>query len=177
MRREGRQHRMVREGRQHGMVVFERMPYEKPKRIANKFDVVPTRALATKVPPKPTNHSRYMSRCRHRPRCNGCHSHPISKARLKTKGKNKDHDQKLVPSALTGPANGLLDLLTDGDWDSYDDESCGDEGEEMVGLEMGTTSREIAMNGNDDEAMGFSLVRFVWELEDGGNWCVVGEDL
>ncbi|XP_042456832.1 uncharacterized protein LOC122041265 [Zingiber officinale] len=189
---------MRQKGRHHGMVIFyekmpsdlskrivnkvDKMPSDLSKRIVNKVDGVPTRALVTKVPPKPTNHSRYTSRCR-RPRCTGCHSHPVQKARLKTKGKNKDRDQKLVSSALTGPVSGLLDLLTDRDWDSYDDdgnddnESCRDECEEMVGLETGTASGEIALYGNDDDAMGFSLVRFVWELEDGGNWCVVGEDL
>lgn len=169
---------MRREGRQHGMVIFyEKMPSDLlPKRIVNKFDGVPTRALVTKVAPKPTNHSRYTSRCR-RPRCNGCHSHPVQKALLKTKGKNKDRDHKLVSSELTGPVNGILGLLTDGDWDSYDDdidddENCGNEGEEM-----GTTIDKIPVYEDNNEAMGFSLVRFVWELEDGGNWCVVGEDL
>ncbi|OAY86023.1 hypothetical protein ACMD2_09191 [Ananas comosus] len=91
---------MRRLGRQHGNVLcFKIIPqYSRPKaRIINAFDGPPTRACFTRAPAKPTNHSRYTSRCGGQPRCRGCHHRPADKARSKTKRAHKlrSHDAAL----------------------------------------------------------------------------------
>ncbi|GMJ04303.1 hypothetical protein HRI_004099500 [Hibiscus trionum] len=84
---------MKREGRQHGMVRTYRIlpsPWNpKPEsRFVQQFDSPPTAGLFTKVPTKPTNHSKFTGKCG-RPRCVGCHMHPACKSRDKTKGNHK----------------------------------------------------------------------------------------
>ncbi|XVF16278.1 hypothetical protein REPUB_Repub10bG0017400 [Reevesia pubescens] len=84
---------MKREGRQHGMVRTYRIlpspwnPRPEP-RFVQQFDSSPTAGLFTKVPGKPTNHSKFTGRCG-RPRCLGCHMHPACKSKDKTKGTHK----------------------------------------------------------------------------------------
>jgi hypothetical protein len=102
------------------MVIFHERYSESSRgkyRILNKLETVPTTKFMTKVSSKPTNHSRYTSRC-HRPRCYGCndwscHNYPINKARIKAKGKHKNHCQRdiaanhlLVSHRLVGPGHG-----------------------------------------------------------------------
>lgn len=66
---------MKREGWQHGNVKVSR----------NKlFSRIATAADGEEAPAKPTN----ASKCR-RPRCAGCHIHPVTKARDKAKGAHK----------------------------------------------------------------------------------------
>ncbi|KAJ7974729.1 Histone-lysine N-methyltransferase trithorax-like protein [Quillaja saponaria] len=77
----------------HGMVRSYPIPpppfNPKPNtRFVNKFDSPPTAGLFTKVAAKPTNHSKFIGMCG-RPRCNGCHLHPVSKSKDKTKGTQK----------------------------------------------------------------------------------------
>ncbi|CAM0957218.1 unnamed protein product [Alopecurus aequalis] len=78
---------MKREGFQHGAVRVNR---NKLLRIA---DGDAARAAAgsgayARAPSKPTNASRSTGKCR-RPRCGGCHEHPVTKARDKAKGAHK----------------------------------------------------------------------------------------
>lgn len=111
---------MKREGRQHGLVIFHERYAESCRgkyRILNKLETVPTTKFMTKVPSKPTNHSRFTSRC-HRPRCYGCndwgcHNYPINKSRIKAKGNHKHNYQHdvavnhlLVSHRLVGSGHG-----------------------------------------------------------------------
>jgi hypothetical protein len=84
---------MKREGRQHGMVrTYRILPSPvnpRPEtRAVNKFDSTPTAGLFTKVPSKPTNHSKFTGKCGTQ-RCNGCHVNPACKSKPKTKGAQK----------------------------------------------------------------------------------------
>ncbi|CAL4907360.1 unnamed protein product [Urochloa decumbens] len=81
---------MKREGWQHGTVRINR---NKLLRVAAAADceeaAVGAMALG-KAPAKPTNASKATGKCR-RPRCAGCHYHPVTKARDKAKGAHKLH--------------------------------------------------------------------------------------
>ncbi|KAA8540722.1 hypothetical protein F0562_024359 [Nyssa sinensis] len=66
-------------------------------RIINKFSSPPTTDIDTKVPSKPTNHSKYTSRCT-RPRCGGCHLHMVCRSKDKTKGTHKLNSRDVVLS-------------------------------------------------------------------------------
>ncbi|KAK8490167.1 hypothetical protein V6N13_003349 [Hibiscus sabdariffa] len=84
---------MKREGRQHGMVRTYRIlpspwnPRPKPQ-FVHQFDSPTVAGVFTKVPAKPTNHSKFTGRCG-RPRCLECHMHPACKSKDKTKGGHK----------------------------------------------------------------------------------------
>uniref|UniRef100_A0A2N9F7S7 Uncharacterized protein n=1 Tax=Fagus sylvatica TaxID=28930 RepID=A0A2N9F7S7_FAGSY len=89
---------MKREGRQHGMVrTYRILPSPinpRPEtRVINKFNLPLTAGLFTKVPSKPTNHSKFTGKCG-TSECTGCHIHPACKSKNKTKGthKLKSHD-------------------------------------------------------------------------------------
>ncbi|KAJ1399567.1 hypothetical protein SESBI_30215 [Sesbania bispinosa] len=76
---------MKREGRQHGMVrTFRILPSPLNPKPNTRFDSPPTAGLFTKVPSKPTNHSKFTGKCG-TPRCSGCHFHPVCKSKSKTK--------------------------------------------------------------------------------------------
>ncbi|CAL5094248.1 unnamed protein product [Urochloa decumbens] len=81
---------MKREGWQHGTMRINR---NKLLRVAAAADceeaAVGAMALG-KTPAKPTNASKATGKCR-RPRCAGCHYHPVTKARDKAKGAHKLH--------------------------------------------------------------------------------------
>ncbi|CAN6351580.1 unnamed protein product [Urochloa humidicola] len=85
---------MKREGWQHGTVRINR---NKLLRVAAAAaaDCEETAAVGATValgkapaPAKPTNASKATGKCR-RPRCAGCHYHPVTKARDKAKGAHK----------------------------------------------------------------------------------------
>ncbi|CAN6360773.1 unnamed protein product [Urochloa humidicola] len=84
---------MKREGWQHGTVRINR---NKLLRVAaaaadgEEEAAVGAMALGKKAPAKPTNASKATGKCR-RPRCAGCHYHPVTKARDKAKGAHKLH--------------------------------------------------------------------------------------
>ncbi|GMN42657.1 hypothetical protein TIFTF001_011862 [Ficus carica] len=91
---------MKREGRQHGMVrTYRILPTPlNPRpdtRFINRFDSPATAGLFTRVPSKPTNHSKFTGKCG-QPRCNGCHMHPTCKAKDKTKGNQKQRSNDVV---------------------------------------------------------------------------------
>ncbi|KAK8923517.1 hypothetical protein KSP39_PZI019297 [Platanthera zijinensis] len=79
---------MRREGRQHGMV---QTIFNLSEDVHSKFPIQidgPFMGVFTKAPSKPTNSSRYTSRCR-KPGCGNCHRRPASKALAKIKGSRK----------------------------------------------------------------------------------------
>jgi hypothetical protein len=95
MKREGWQHGTVRINRSNKLL---RVAAAAAAAAANCDDDDETAVGAAamehgKAPPlncKPTNASKNTGKCR-RPRCAGCHHHPVSKARDKTKGAHKLH--------------------------------------------------------------------------------------
>ncbi|XP_058186340.1 uncharacterized protein LOC131303478 [Rhododendron vialii] len=149
---------MRREGRQHGMV--RNYPILGPpfnprpeSRYLNRFDSPPTAGLFTKVSSKPTNHSKFTGICG-RPKCTGCHAHPVSKSRPKAKGTQKlrscdvvsnhrlvswrvvDSNPGLKFSGFS--AGGILDHLDRdnmGDFDDDDDDFVGEVYEDSCELD------------------------------------------
>ncbi|XP_061351861.1 uncharacterized protein LOC133296820 [Gastrolobium bilobum] len=133
---------MKREGRQHGMVRSYRiLPSTlKPNtRFVTRFDSPPTAGLFTKVPSKPTNHSKFTAKCG-TPHCTICHLNPTCKSKNKTKG-NQKHKHSRVMDRPDSNFSGLsvtmtLDILSNvhiedevedesGDQDDYHmDYSC-----------------------------------------------------
>ncbi|XP_043706944.1 uncharacterized protein LOC122656477 isoform X2 [Telopea speciosissima] len=124
---------MKREGRQHGLVrSYEIWPAPwNPKRynkIVNQIDSPATAGIFMKVSSKPTNHSKCTGKCG-RPRCMGCHTHPVSKSRDKAKGTQKEKsfdDRNRGGSNYVGvSATAFLGQLATRDyqdWEDYDDE-------------------------------------------------------
>ncbi|CAH2080102.1 unnamed protein product [Thlaspi arvense] len=94
----------------------------------NPLTCRPTAGLFTKVPSKPTNHSKFTGKCG-QARCLECHMHPITKSKVKTKGSSKMRSNDVTYKMLTwqvadgGPrpglklsgfsATGILDLMSD----------------------------------------------------------------
>ncbi|KAL6619987.1 hypothetical protein ACP70R_035126 [Stipagrostis hirtigluma subsp. patula] len=117
---------MKREGWQHGAVRISRSKMLRVAAAAAVVDdgeeeeVAGGAAVAAvgngKAPAKPTNASRSTGKCR-RPRCAGCHLHPVAKARDKAKGAHKLRacdvalNHRLVSWRVVdgGPAGGVRD--------------------------------------------------------------------
>ena len=82
---------MKREGRQHGTVRINRNKLLRVAAAAAGCEETAIGAMELgKAPAKPTNASKATGKCR-RPRCAGCHYHPVTKARDKAKGAHKLH--------------------------------------------------------------------------------------
>ncbi|KZV15160.1 hypothetical protein F511_30246 [Dorcoceras hygrometricum] len=184
---------MKREGRQHGMVrAYEMLSSpgdSRPRRrMINEVTSPPTAGLFTRVPTKPTNHSKYTGKCG-RPRCRGCHSHPVCKSMDKVKGARK------IRSTLEGPqglkfygfsACGVLSYLDLVDRE-YDDDHTDQQQEEDVVLRASSSLaleiEEIAdgvdvvvSDDDDDGILGFCEVGLVCEQMDGDDsWCLIDE--
>lgn len=154
---------MKREGRQHGMVrTYRILPTPlnpRPEtRFVNRFDSPATAGLFTRVSSKPTNHSKFTGKCG-QTRCNGCHLHPASKAKDKTKGNQKKRSNDVVSDhrlltwrvvdGRTGlnfsgvSATGILDQLSNCHVDDieYDDE-VGDDDDYYDGTTPNGASNE-----------------------------------
>ncbi|CAD6338471.1 unnamed protein product [Miscanthus lutarioriparius] len=135
---------MKREGRQHGTVRISRSKVLKTadaEAAAEPLAVAATEKAAAKL----TNASRSTGKCR-RPRCAGCHAHPVTKARDKAKGAHKlracdvafNHrlvswrvvDQgEGVPEYRGKSASSLLAYLAGGNsWHEEDDDAAGEGG-------------------------------------------------
>ncbi|KAB2610119.1 hypothetical protein D8674_018151 [Pyrus ussuriensis x Pyrus communis] len=195
---------MKREGRQHGMVRTYRILPEplNPRpatRHINKSESPPTAGLFTKVPTKPTNHSKFTGKCG-KSKCTDCHIHPASKAKEKTKGNQKLKSSDVVSNhrlvtwrvvdGQTGLNNQLglsatemLDHLSN---DYENDHDIGDDGHEINGYAIGYYD-----DGNDDrtvenhvddvdhhgvyEEMGFFNVDYVvdHQIKEDDGWCLV----
>nr|VDD29608.1 unnamed protein product [Brassica oleracea] len=85
---------MKREGRQHGvvrtlMVLPSELNPRPAKLFVNRFDSPPAFGVFTKVPSKPTNHSKFTGRCE-RSKCSDCHASPAKKSANKSKGRRKE---------------------------------------------------------------------------------------
>ncbi|XP_042497133.1 uncharacterized protein LOC122075965 [Macadamia integrifolia] len=136
---------MKREGRQHGMVrlhiagiPFVYGPIRSAK-VFTQFESPVTAGNFMKVSSKPTNHSKFTGKCG-RSRCNGCHSHPVSKSKDKAKGTHKEkafggrNGGCLNYAGLSATAFlGQLATRDAQDYDDYDEE----EPEEEKQMEMG----------------------------------------
>ncbi|KAG0485836.1 hypothetical protein HPP92_009915 [Vanilla planifolia] len=86
---------MRREGRQHGKVLTTNISYLSEKPSSKQRSMLEAPVLCgnfVKAPSKPTNRSRFTSRCS-RPRCHLCHDHPVNKSRAKTKGMHKHSER------------------------------------------------------------------------------------
>ncbi|KAJ4751880.1 hypothetical protein LUZ62_086285 [Rhynchospora pubera] len=196
---------MRREGRQHGMVlcfpIYPQLsnPGSRSRRV-NEFNTVPTTKYLTKVSSKPTNHSRFTSKCCGAPRCSGCHDRPVSKASTKVK---KTHKQRRYDVALNPllashttsssrwvrldgqSASGLLNQLTSrfSDYDEFNDEryemshGCSDDLSMFDEEEGARALRLLGLEIEEmvDADMGFCVVDFVRELAEDDDWCLVGE--
>ncbi|CAO2835836.1 unnamed protein product [Amaranthus hypochondriacus] len=168
---------MRREGRPHGMVrTYHVLPSPlnpRPNsRILNKIDSPPTAGIFAKISNKPTNHSKFTGKCE-KVRCSGCHFHPVSKSRDKSKGTHKlkssdsafNYQQvtwrvvglnKLRKSGYS--ASGILNELNnhdyDHDYDDHDDhdDEHGDEngGDSYVDDEVKTEILVAATSHHDD---------------------------
>ncbi|KAL1223143.1 hypothetical protein V5N11_010464 [Cardamine amara subsp. amara] len=162
---------MKREGKQHGMVRTYRIltPSLNPRpeaKLINPLTSRPTAGLFTKVPSKPTNHSKFTGKCG-QARCLECHMHPITKSKVKTKGSSKVRSNDVTYKMLTwqvsagGPrpglklsglsATGILDLISDDygydhDYDQDDEEDYEEEEENR-----GCVIEEIVKIQSDDD--------------------------
>ncbi|KAK7844800.1 hypothetical protein CFP56_010305 [Quercus suber] len=192
---------MKREGRQHGMVRTHRiLPSSinpRPEtRVVNKYDLPLTAGLFTKVPSKPTNHSKFTGKCG-TPGCTGCHDHPACKSKNKTKGthKLKSHDvvsnSRLISWRVMDrkpglnfsgfSATGILDLLYNDHTNDDDDEVYNDVNEydhvyydNKAEIEIKEDDDENS-DGNNDK-MSFCDVGFVLDQVEGDEgWCLVEE--
>ncbi|KAL5057331.1 hypothetical protein RYX36_028935 [Vicia faba] len=94
-------------------------------RFVTQFDSPPTAGRYTKVPSKPTNHSKFTGKCSNS-RCTGCRVHPLPKPRSKPKESFKHFqamDQpglKFTGLSATGTLNHISNWYVDDD--EYDDD-------------------------------------------------------
>ncbi|TYG52609.1 hypothetical protein ES288_D09G041800v1, partial [Gossypium darwinii] len=163
-------------------------------RFVQQFDSPPTAGLFTKVPLKPTNHSKFTGRCG-RPRCLGKGSHKLRSREMVTSyrlitWRVVDGRHGLKDSEFS--ASRILDHLSNhyDDGDDDDDDGFKVNSQEPLG-EMehykGETEENIIVDHNkddDDDVKKDGVyvdndddVRFVLDqdLEEEG-WCLVGED-
>ncbi|XP_010555918.1 PREDICTED: uncharacterized protein LOC104825308 [Tarenaya hassleriana] len=200
---------MKREGWQHGMVRTYRIlpPPLNPRpglRPVNSLTSPPTAGLFTKVPSKPTNHSKFTGKCG-QPRCLDCHLRPTTKAKDKTKGESKlrSYDSvstyKLLTWRVAGgrssrlnfpgvSATGILDLLSEDRWvENYDNGYDDEDGDEAMKINCDAGENDCNDDGprgddddddGDDEKTRISDVGIVLdhveETEEEG-WCLVEE--
>ncbi|CAL4907359.1 unnamed protein product [Urochloa decumbens] len=184
---------MKREGWQHGTVRINR---NKLLRVAAAADceeaAVGAMALG-KAPAKPTNASKATGKCR-RPRCAGCHYHPVTKARDKAKGAHKLHacdvalnhrlvSWRVVDGGGAGSsgildykgtsASSLLAYLAGSGSSWHEDDDDGGSLETAPPVDVGDTDaiEEQGQDGDDvkedgdEEDMGFCMVGITIALE------------
>ncbi|ESQ46899.1 hypothetical protein EUTSA_v10028148mg [Eutrema salsugineum] len=159
---------MKREGKQHGMVRTYRIlpPSLNPRpesKLVNPLTCRPTAGLFTRVPSKPTNHSKFTGKCG-QARCLECHMHPITKSKVKTKGSSKVRSNDVTYEMLTWQvasggsrpglklsgfsATGILDLMSDDYGYDHDYESDEEEQEEEF---KGSVVEEVVNIQSDDD--------------------------
>ncbi|CAH2047933.1 unnamed protein product [Thlaspi arvense] len=124
---------MKKEGHQHGVVrtcmilssEFNRRP---TNHFVNRSGSPPAFGVFTKVPSKPTNHSKFTGKCE-RSKYSNCHVSPATKSADKSKGRRKLHatawwaEDKLnrFVGSDSSSAKSILDTLCDEDYDhDYD---------------------------------------------------------
>ncbi|KAJ6424018.1 hypothetical protein OIU84_024903 [Salix udensis] len=75
----------------------------------NRFDTPPAAGMFTKVPSKPTNHSKFTGKCG-KPRCTACHLLPSCKSKDKTKESHKVKSRDRAAFEFAGfSATAILD--------------------------------------------------------------------
>ncbi|KAL2944854.1 Holliday junction ATP-dependent DNA helicase RuvA [Bienertia sinuspersici] len=135
------------------------------RRIINKIDSLPIAGIFTKIPNKPTNHSKFTGKCG-KVNISDCHLHPVSKSKLKSKGaqKLKTFDSAAVNHQLNAlqiddfrnfgysASRVLHDLEADyhcyfNHHDDYDDVHDDHDGEH----EEGESVVETMINDDDDD--------------------------
>ncbi|KAK8710270.1 hypothetical protein V6N13_145603 [Hibiscus sabdariffa] len=122
---------MKREGRQHGMVrTYRILPSPlnpKPEsRFIQQFDLPPTAGLFTKVPVKPTNHSKFTGRC----------VNDSFKVNSQPLGEMKDYEGEVEENIVDHSKDDddvKKDDAGDGDDDNDDDGDVEEEGWCLVG--------------------------------------------
>ncbi|XP_039008485.1 uncharacterized protein LOC120136563 [Hibiscus syriacus] len=195
---------MRREGRQHGMVKTYRilpspLNLKSESRFIQQFDSPLTAAgLFTKMPTKPTNHSKFTGRCS-RPRCLGCYMHPTCKSKDKTKGSHKSKSSEMVSSCrlitwrvVDGrpgfkdsgfSASRILDhLSSDYDHDRDDDEYIVNDGSKVNSQSLGEMEdyeggieENIVDHNEEDDVKNDGIHVHVEDDEEEEGWCLVGK--
>uniref|UniRef100_A0A1J3JGY0 Uncharacterized protein n=1 Tax=Noccaea caerulescens TaxID=107243 RepID=A0A1J3JGY0_NOCCA len=119
---------MKREGRQHGVVrTLMVIPSDLNLRPKNRFDSPPGFGVFTKVPSKPTNHSKFTGKCEKSKWSNWHGSPATTKSAGKSKGHRKLHatawwgEDKLDRFVGSDPSSAIsiLDKLCGEDYDGY----------------------------------------------------------
>ncbi|XP_071705627.1 uncharacterized protein [Rutidosis leptorrhynchoides] len=189
---------MMREGRQHGVVRSYAIIPDSQKRYVKTVDSACVSGLFTKVSRKPTNQSKFTGKCG-KAQCLGCHIHPVTKSKDKTKGTMKSRsigsDHGRISCCPPGTSAELAlayldrDLSYDDDdekSDEYgygndddDDTSCYVEG----GIEVASfmvPNKDIEIE-DKDECMSYWDVGLCWgeggedEFGDYDEWYLVGD--
>ncbi|CAN8233209.1 unnamed protein product [Cochlearia groenlandica] len=194
---------MKREGKQHGMVRTYRTlppslnPRPDSTKLINALTCRATAGLFTKVPSKPTNHSKFTGKCG-QARCLECHMHPVTKSKSKTKGSSKvrfnnDVTWLVGSKKITGlSATGILDIMDDNHgygYDSYEEEQVvvveEEEYEESVVVIDEIVNIHSDVNDDDDgrimgycdvEMMMVMMMDHVEEFDEEG-WCLVEQEI
>ncbi|CAL5191679.1 unnamed protein product [Lathyrus oleraceus] len=190
---------MKREGKQHGMVrTYRVLPNPNHgTRFVTRFDSPPTAGLFTKVPSKPTNHSKFTGKCG-KARCTNCRLHPISKSKNKSKGSFKHFqimDQpglKFIGLSATGTLNHISNWYVDDDdeedesvidyVDDVKDESVVDhvddddvKDESVVDHVDDVKDESVVDHVDDDDVKDESVVEHVDDDDDAKNSCTLDE--
>ncbi|CAK8541202.1 unnamed protein product [Lathyrus sativus] len=170
---------MKREGKQHGMVrTYRILPNPNPgTRFVTRFDSPPTAGLFTKVPSKPTNHSKFTGKCG-KARCTDCRLHPVSKSKNKSKGSLKHFqvmDQpglKFTGLSATGTLNHISNWYVDGD--DEEEESVVDHVDDY---DDDVKDESVVDHVDDDDVKDESVVQHVDddEVEDEKISCTLDE--
>ncbi|KAF5188762.1 histone-lysine N-methyltransferase trithorax-like protein [Thalictrum thalictroides] len=187
MRREGRQHGMVRTC----MILPSPLNPRPNSRVVNELNSLPTAGMYTKVSRKPTNHSKYTSKCG-KANCEGqgCHTHPVCKSKAKAKGTQKFNsgdvakNHRLVSWRVVDKGDGLkydgksaTGILFNMSNDQYlddeiEDDANDDNADDVYDDSPALTRIEIEEdNGNMD----FYDVGLVLEAVEDEDWCIVEE--
>lgn len=142
-------------------------------RVINRFESPPTAGMFTRVPSKPTNHSKFTSKCR-KAKCGGCHEHPVSKSKNKTKGTYKVRSSDDELNIYGGSsASGMLAILSGSREDDIDDEieddlhRVGFHQTEIEESSSSTAAVEVAIQPENKR------IQNVIELYDLEDWCLV----
>nr|XP_010930430.1 uncharacterized protein LOC105051598 [Elaeis guineensis] len=174
---------MRREGRQHGLVITCSLPdtHPKPKsRVLNRLDGPPTAGVYTKVPTKPTNHSKFTGRCS-KTMWASCHFRPAYKSKDKAKGNHKlkssamDSGGKLWFNGVS--ATRVLDHLYEDNWtiESDGDAEYASNDEGLDEEKHGPSTEESRVRLVNDDGIGLDRIRPEMMKEDDVNedWVLV----
>lgn len=159
--------------------------FQSEPRYLNRFDSPHMAGLFTPVSTKPTNHSKFTSKCG-LPRCMSCHESPVQKSKNKTKGMQKLQlvtwrvaDAKPGLKVCGFSATELLDQM-DGEYVTEAYEMSCEIGSLAVDIKDHDEDKSENKGYADEESDDLCDAEFVWgdwvgyEYED---WCFVEETL